>query len=215
VCNDFQRQIEWETYCKAMADAKLGMPAEASAAQLPPAADVRVNDLAPVMRPSGNVVELTPMRWGFPPARAAGAPLFNFRSDGRRFAPSKRCLVPASAFFEFTGSRSPKSKWMFRLADHALFAVAGLWREAEDGPGAFTMLTTKPGADVAPYHDRQIAVLAPRDWAAWLYLDRPEAELLRPLPAGSLIVSLERRGAEEPPSELMRLAARPSGSLTH
>jgi putative SOS response-associated peptidase YedK len=30
------------------------------------------------------------------------------------------------------------------------------------------MLTTAPGPDVAPYHDRQVAVLAPADWLAWL-----------------------------------------------
>jgi putative SOS response-associated peptidase YedK len=92
-----------------MTAARLGMPAQASPAQLPPADDVRVNDTAPVMRARGNVVELAPMRWGLPPGRPAGAPVFNFRSDGRPFAQSKRCLVPTSAFFEFTGKRSPKN----------------------------------------------------------------------------------------------------------
>jgi putative SOS response-associated peptidase YedK len=52
----------------------------------------------------------------------------------------------------------------------------------------FTMLTMEPGPDVAPYHNRQIAVLRPGDWAAWLFLTKPEAELLRPMPAGSLDV---------------------------
>ena len=28
----------------------------------------------------------------------------------------------------------------------------------------------------------QVAVLRPEDWAAWLYLTKPQAELLRPLP---------------------------------
>ena len=48
------------------------------------------------------------------------------------------------------------------------------------------MLTTAPGPDVAPYHDRQIVVLRPADWTAWIYLTKPEKELLQPLPAGSL-----------------------------
>jgi putative SOS response-associated peptidase YedK len=39
---------------------------------------------------------------------------------------------------------------------------------------------------VKRYHDRQVAVLRPADWAKWLYLSKPEAELLRPLPGGSL-----------------------------
>ena len=50
------------------------------------------------------------------------------------------------------------------------------------------MLTTEPGADIAPYHDRQIVLLRTEDGAAWLNLQKPEAELLRALPAGSLDV---------------------------
>ena len=30
------------------------------------------------------------------------------------------------------------------------------------------MLTMPPGPDIAPYHDRQIAILDRADWAAWL-----------------------------------------------
>ena len=66
-------------------------------------------------------------------------------------------------------------------------AIAGLWREGEGNqPAAFTMLTTTPGADVAPYHNRQVVVLRPENWSAWIDLSRLESELLRPLPAGSL-----------------------------
>jgi putative SOS response-associated peptidase YedK len=60
------------------------------------------------------------------------------------------------------------------------------------------MLTTEPSDDVRPYHDRQVAVLRPEDWTAWLYLTKPEAELLRPLPAGSLDVETVRGGSDEP-----------------
>jgi putative SOS response-associated peptidase YedK len=62
-----------------------------------------------------------------------------------------------------------------------------------DGAGdAFTLLTTDPGPDVAPIHDRQMVILNRSDWLAWLELTRPEAELLRPLPAGSLNVEQVR-----------------------
>ena len=62
-----------------------------------------------------------------------------------------------------------------------------------DGAGdAFTLLTTEPGPDVAPIHDRQMVVLERSDWRAWLELSRPEAELLRPLPEGSLQVEQVR-----------------------
>jgi putative SOS response-associated peptidase YedK len=56
------------------------------------------------------------------------------------------------------------------------------------------MLTTAPGPDVTPYHDRQVAVLSPADWPAWINLTRPEKGLLQPLPPGSLLVETVRQG---------------------
>ena len=113
-----------------------------------------------------------------------------------RLANSNRCLIPASAFFEFTGSKSPKTKHRFTLNDAPFMAIAGIWREQQGNqPPAFTMLTTAPGPDVEPIHNRQIAVLQPQDWKAWVYLAKPESELLRPLPAGSLRVETVRVGA--------------------
>ena len=101
--------------------------------------------------------------------------------------------MPASHFFEFTGAKSPKSKWKFTKAGEEWFCFAGLWRPMPDGNGdAFTLLTTEPGDDVAPIHNRQVVILERADWQAWLDLTRREADLLRPLPAGSLIVDQVR-----------------------
>jgi putative SOS response-associated peptidase YedK len=208
MCNDYERQIEWAHYRAALEAAGLPIASSASAAQLAPAADTRVKDIAPIIRAAGNGVELAPLRWGFPAARPGAPPVFNFRSDKRKFDKSKRCLIPASAFFEFTGAGSPKNKWRFELAGSRVLAIAGLWREENAaGPASFTMLTTAPGPDIAPFHDRQVVVLAPRDWGSWLYLERPETELLRPLPPRTLSASLQRAGKEEPDPELLKLAA--------
>lgn len=208
MCNDFERQIEWKAFCDAMDAARLGMAADAAPSQLPEAADVRVGDMAPVLRAKGNVVTLEALKWGFPPAQPKSAPGFNFRSEGRRFAKATRCLIPASAFFEFTGKQTPKSKWRFELIDRPFFAVAGLWRAgAGDSPGAFSMLTTSPGPDIAPFHDRQVVVLPVEDWAGWLYFEGGELELLRPLPANSLTVSLDRLGKDKPDPSLLRQIA--------
>ena len=64
-------------------------------------------------------------------------------------------------------SRAKKVKWLFTMVDELIFAIAGLWRPSDQGE-AFTMLTCEPGADVAPYHSRQVAVLGPDAWARWL-----------------------------------------------
>jgi putative SOS response-associated peptidase YedK len=116
------------------------------------------------------------------------------RSEGRKFGNSRRCLIPASAFYEFTGTEYPKTRHRFTLVGEPFMCIAGLWRPGNgEQPESFTMLTTAPGPDIAPYHDRQIAVLGPFDWAAWLYLAKPEGELLRPLLAGTLSVVTEAR----------------------
>ena len=69
-----------------------------------------------------------------------------------------------------------------------MFAVAGLVRTDEKVGEAWTMLTTEPGPDVQPYHNRQIVVLKPEDFAHWLDPTVPAREVLKPLPAGSLDV---------------------------
>ena len=55
------------------------------------------------------------------------------------------------------------------------------------------MPTTEPGAEVSAYHDRQVVVLSPEDWAHWIHLSKSEAELLKPGHAGSLAVETVRR----------------------
>jgi len=194
MCNDYEREIRWAEYCALMQAVELGIPTEQSELDLPAAASTRITDIAPVMRTRGNVVALSPMRWSWP-TPGSGKPVFNFRSDNRTFRREERVLIPASAFFEYVGQRSPKAKFRFTLKDNPILAIAGIWKAAaENRPEAFTMLTTEPGPDIAPYHDRQVVVLPPGRWADWLYGDRPEAELCRPLPAGTLAVEEVRRG---------------------
>jgi putative SOS response-associated peptidase YedK len=197
MCNDYEQHAAYADYQRAIRALELETPAGESAADLPTADDVRIGDMGPVVVAAGNGVRLLLMRFGLPPPRPKAGPVFNFKSDGRHFADSKRCVVILSGFFEFTGTRYPKAKHRFTLADSPVMGIAGLWREGENGePASFTMLTTPPGPDIERYHDRQVAVLRPEDWAHWLFLTRPEAELLRPLPAGTLEVETVRGEAK-------------------
>ena len=192
MCNDFGNRIPYDDYLRAFSQIRAPLRWPEAAPNLEPRDDIWPTEIAPVIRRRDDGVELVQLRWGFPPGRPKGAPVINFRSEGRRF-PVGRCLVPASHFFEFTGSKSPKSKWKFTKAGEDWFCFAGLWRPMPDGAGeAFTLLTTEPGPDVAPIHDRQMVILDRADWLAWLDLTLPEAELLRPLPAGSLAVEQVR-----------------------
>ena len=167
------------------------IPSHQTELDLPPKVDVRINDMASVIVADGNRAELVPIRWSFPPPPGRpGGPVFNFRSEGRSFANSRRCLVPTSAFFEFTTPEDPKQKrkdkWRFTRNDGAWMAIAGLWRPAEGNhPALFTLLTCDAGPDIEPIHKRQIIPLSRTDWRAWLNLSKPERELLRPAPAGT------------------------------
>ena len=97
MCNDHERNVTWAQYRAAMRAADISIGERQSVLELPQAADVRIGDVAPIARQSGQLVELEAMRFGILPTKPRGGPLFNFRSEGRHFANSNRCLVIASA----------------------------------------------------------------------------------------------------------------------
>ena len=154
--------------------------------------DIRITDPAPIVRaaPNGGY-ELIVRKWSWPGQNSK--PVYNFRSDGREFT-SGRCLILADGFYEFTTPTDPKQKrkdrWLFTSGADPALGIAGLIR---DNPGVgerFTMLTTEPGPDVARYHGRQVAVLAPSVWRPWLDHSAPAQQLLAPAPEGTLAVQL-------------------------
>jgi putative SOS response-associated peptidase YedK len=153
--------------------------------------DIRITDPGPIVRAGagGGGLEMVVRRWSWP--GPSGKPVYNFRSEGREF-PSGRCLIVADGFYEFTTPADPKQKrkdkWLFTDPDQRLLGIAGLVREMPGIGQAFTMLTSEPGPDVAPYHGRQVAVLKQHQWGDWL---DPLAEvkgLIGPLPGGTLVV---------------------------
>ncbi len=188
MCNDFGNHIPYDDYLRAFSEIRVPLRFPEAPPNLEPRDDIWPTDVAPTLRRREGGIELAQLRWGFPPGRPKAAPVINFRSEGRKF-PNGRCLVPASHFFEFTGTKSPKSKWKFTKAGENWFCLAGLSRPMPDGAGdAFTLLTTVPGPDVA----QSTIVRWLFYWPHWLDLSRPEAELLRALPAGALTVEQVR-----------------------
>ena len=131
MCNDYEQHIAWAEYQRLMQKIALEIPSQQNKSNLPRTDDIRIGDEGPVMRSADGAVELVSMRFGFPPAKPKAGPVFNFRSEGRTFANSNRCLVPASAFFEFTAAKYPKTKHRLTLNGAAFMAIAGLWREGE------------------------------------------------------------------------------------
>lgn len=151
--------------------------------------DVRISEPAPIVRWSsaGGSAELLQRRWSWP--APTGKPVFNMRSDGREFGPN-RCLILADSFYEFTAPADPKQKKKdrWRFTPDGAFAIAGLIRADPQVGEAWTMLTVAPGDDIAPYHNRQIALLRPPHWRSWLDGSARSTDVLKPCAAGSLDV---------------------------
>jgi putative SOS response-associated peptidase YedK len=180
MCNEYRFRQSLDRIAQEFSALKLPLSWSGGAPNLEPRDSIRPTDPAPIVTGSPEGAELKQLRWGF--VQPGRPPIINFRSEGRRF-PTGRCLIPADGFYEFTGTKYPKTKWLFTRADGGdFFCFAGLVREDR-----FTLLTTEPCADVAPYHDRQVVILPRTQWADWL---GPAETLpsLRPLPAGSLKV---------------------------
>ncbi|MET1110964.1 MAG: SOS response-associated peptidase [Allosphingosinicella sp.] len=198
MCNLYSNKVAPDAIAKAFEQLGMALRFPEGLPNAEPRAEIRITDRAPIVRWSaaggeGGRAELVQRRWSWP--GPGGKPVYNFRSDGREFANSKgggRCLIVTDGFYEFTTPREPrpdkrKDKWLFTMAGRDWFAIAGLWRTTEAGE-AFTMLTTEPGPDVAPFHHRQVAVIAHDGWSAWLDGSGPALDLLGPCPRGTLEV---------------------------
>jgi putative SOS response-associated peptidase YedK len=192
MCNDYRLLTASATLFDGFSEIKIPIRFLEGKPNLEAREDIKITDPAPMVRAAegeSGVSELVQRRWSWPGPN--GKPVYNFRSDGREFA-SGRCLIPADGFYEFTDpadkKKRRKDKWLFTKTGEPWFCIAGIWRSVKDVGEAFTLLTMPPGPDLAPYHDRQIAILDRADWAAWLDPAVSAKTILKPLPPGALTV---------------------------
>jgi putative SOS response-associated peptidase YedK len=110
MCNDYEQHVRRADYCNMMQALELRIPSRQSELYLPQADDIRINHARRGQRDRARAHDLQ-----LSTGASCGAPVFNFRSEGRHFVKSNRCLIPASAFFEFTGKKYPKAEHRFAL----------------------------------------------------------------------------------------------------
>ncbi|MDQ2735617.1 MAG: SOS response-associated peptidase [Pseudomonadota bacterium] len=195
MCNDFGNRVPYSAYVEEFSQLRIPLRFHPEAPNLEPRDEIWPTETAPVIRSIERSAELAQFRWGLAPSRPKARVVINMRSEGSTFTRGQ-CLVPASHYYEFTGAKSPKTRWRFTRIGAAWFCFAGLLGRAQTTDGevdAFTLLTTAAGPDVAPYHDRQPVVLDRAAWSAWLF-ETTAADLLRPSPAGTLDVAEAPRG---------------------
>jgi len=128
--------------------------------------------------------ELSAFEWGLVPSwmkeRPKEKPMINARLETVMEKPSfrsawksRRCLIPASGFFEWSGSSGAKLPYVIRLKGGTLFAFAGIW-EYWTGPGGenaletTAILTTAANEQLESVHHRMPVIIKPADYARWL-----------------------------------------------
>jgi putative SOS response-associated peptidase YedK len=152
--------------------------------------------------------ELVPMRWGMLPSWVKDPSdfplLINARAEGIAQKPSfraafrrRRCLVPASGFYEWqaSGGRTKQPCWI-RQEQGRLIAFAGLWETWTGADGSeidtAAIVTRNASAALQPIHHRMPALIEPADFALWLSesADPKAAEMLLTAAADETLVAV-------------------------
>ena len=125
------------------------------------------------------------LRWGLVPfwSKEPGGkrPLINARAEGIEAKPSfrgpvrhRRCIVPASGFYEWRRQGTGKQPYFVRPAEDEVFALAGIWDHWEGKQGevieSVAIITTSANELMQPIHDRMPVILGKEDVAAWIAL---------------------------------------------
>lgn len=109
----------------------------------------------------------------------------------------KRCLVPASGFFDWRHEKDSKVPFYITVNDCPIFAFAGLFdfwhnNELDEWVGTYSIITTAANDMMRYIHNtnfRMPVILHPEEEELWLDPDLDEhqiARLLRPYPSGRM-----------------------------
>jgi len=126
-------------------------------------------NIAPVITANNEVRFMT---WGIQGVIAKGRPYINARSETAATSgtfgsaiSSRRCLVPASAYFEWvTHDKKHKTKYKFTLPDKSTMYMAGIY----SGDGRFAILTRDAAPEITEIHNRMPVIIPKTYIESWL-----------------------------------------------
>lgn len=129
--------------------------------------------------------------WGLIPSwskdRKISQHLINARAETVSEKPSfrsafqkRRCLIPATGFYEWQQTGQGKQAYYITRPDHEVFAFAGLWEHWEQGGETVyscTIITTSANQLMQPIHSRMPVILDPQNYQHWLNRQSKKDEL--------------------------------------
>ena len=184
MCGRYRDLRTWAEHREMLTSLGLSIVAPTTAPNLRPVEEVRPTDPAIILRSVQGGVELASLRWWQVPWFHRGNlkdwkfTTFNARAESVQTARSykdsfaqRRCLVSASGWYEWTGSKGSKTMWLFEPRDEPMY-LAGLWdRCRTDDAGlveSFTIIVHPAGAPLNAYHDRAPVALFGDECRQWL-----------------------------------------------
>lgn len=170
----------------------------------PPNYNAAPTQTLPVVRQAGDHRELVLMEWGLIPFFSkdgkSGYSTINARAETVREKPtfrgsfkSRRCIVPASGYYEWTGPKGDKTPHYFTRADGEALALAGLWdrwqsADKAESKESFTIVVGSANRFAGQFHDRMPVILEPSSWDLWLK-GEPDVAAALMAPAGEKVLT--------------------------
>ena len=143
-------------------------------------------DVAPVIANNRSQKQAAfAMRWGYSMGDDR-RPIINARSETaasksmfKDGMAHRRCLIPASYYFEWAVQDGKKAKYAIRQSNSEMIYMAGLYRIERGTDPVFTILTRSPAENIAFIHDRMPVILPAAAIGDWLNIKNDANEVIR------------------------------------
>ncbi|MES9989915.1 MAG: SOS response-associated peptidase [Candidatus Thiodiazotropha endolucinida] len=167
-----------------------------SAPHITPHYNIAPSQQIAAIKSKGNIRELVRLHWGLIPSWAkdkkfayrtinARAETIDSKPSYRTAFKHRRCLIPASGYFEWKATDHGKQPYCITSDNGKPFAFAGLYEHWESSRGekidSCTIVVTEAKGGIATIHDRMPVILSPDNYDAWLNKETKDLEILKPL----------------------------------
>jgi len=188
MCGRYGQEMSWSEIHAFSQPLIIRAPSE----ELVPSWNIAPTTLGWVITAGDRTALAQNMRWGLVPAwskdRKRASSMINARSESAAEKPAfrsawreRRCLVPASGYYEWPTSAAGKQPyWIY--SELGMMMFAGLWERWRQPDGewllTYSILTTEALGDISQLHDRTPVMLDAAVFSDWLHGDAQSASAI-------------------------------------